>query len=146
MIEIKAGKFKDLDNLLRQLDGILGTTDTMEFIAQLVEGQIKDRISKEKTAPNGTRWQQWSKRYARTRKPEHSLLIDTGDLLKSIHNGVINTAEAFVATDSVYGAVHQFGNPKKNIPARPFFGLSEDNKNDVEAELTEWIKQRLKRT
>lgn len=36
-----------------------------------------------------------------------------------------------LGTDRVYGDTHQFGDPDRNIPARPFLGLSDQDKAEV---------------
>ncbi len=45
-----------------------------------------------------------------------------------------------VGTPLVYGAVHQFGWDEKNIPARPFLGLSTENEADLHDTLNRFIE------
>ena len=104
-------------------------------IGALIEDQTKLRIADEKTAPDGTRWAPWSARYAATRNTgnaiRHSLLVGEGDLRDSIQNFTPGTA-AVVGTPLIYGATHQFGSANGAIPARPYLGLSDDNRLAIE--------------
>ena len=89
--------------------------------------QTRRRIFEEKTDPNGNGWLPWSPRYAATRRPGNSLLIDTHDLVDSIDSYADgNTAVVF--SDVVYAGTHQDGHG--NVPARPFLGVSDANAED----------------
>ncbi len=104
-------------------------------IANLVEDQTKRRISDEKTSPDGARWVPWSEAYDETRNhAKHSLLVGEGNpgLLESIQNYSTGLA-AIVGTNLAYGATHQFGSEDGSIPARPYLGLSADNRTEIEA-------------
>ena len=54
-----------------------------------------------------------------------------GDLRDSIQNFTTGTA-AVVGTPLIYGATHQFGSANGTIPARPYLGLSNDNRLAIE--------------
>lgn len=76
------------------------------------------------------------------RKP----LIRTGRLRASIAWKVAGNAIA-VGTNLVYAAIHQFGGRagrgrKVRIPARPFLGLTEEDRQEAEALLLEWLSRR----
>ena len=64
-----------------------------------------------------TRIAEWAPRKAGGTKP---LLIKNGVLWRSFRTEV-NGDSVTVGTGLVYAAIHQFGSPKQNIPARPFF-------------------------
>lgn len=102
-------------------------------IGALVEDQTRLRISDEKVGPDGDAWATWSARYARTRKQHHSLLVDKGNpgLMDSIQN-YTSGMEAVVGTNLIYGAIHQFGSADGTLPARPYLGLSAENRTDLE--------------
>lgn len=87
----------------------------------------------EKADPDGNAWAPWSKRYAKTRKPHHSMLVDKGNpgLLESLQNYTTGM-EAVVGTNLVYGAIHQFGSEDGSLPARSYLGLSADNRAALE--------------
>ena len=69
-----------------------------------------------------------------------------GDLRDSVQNYSAGL-EAVVGTNLVYGAVHQFGSAEgsdQNIPARPYLGLSDEDRADigdlVEGEIAEMLQ------
>ncbi|MFL1781433.1 Phage virion morphogenesis family protein [Candidatus Hepatincolaceae symbiont of Richtersius coronifer] len=47
---------------------------------------------------------------------------------------------ALVGSTDIYGGTHQYGNPKKNIPARPYLGINEDNKQEIEEEIISYLE------
>jgi phage virion morphogenesis protein len=136
-----------------------------EGIAVLIENSTRRRIAEDKRSPDGAAWPAWSPAYAATRGSGHSLLQGQGDLLDSIQS-VATAASAEVGSNLVYAAIHQFGgttkpheirpkrkkalafgggffarvqHPGSEIPARPYLGLDEDDRRDIE-ELTEtWL-------
>ncbi len=64
------------------------------------------------------------------------ILQDTGTLRNSI--SISNNREkAIIGTNLIYSRTHQFGLPKKNVPARPYMGLSQKQKERYR----EWIKR-----
>lgn len=125
----------DVDIAARVLGRL--SEENIELIAYevslLIEDQTKLRIADEKTAPDGASWAPWSDGYAATRKPHHSLLVDQGipGLLDSVQSYATGL-EAVVGTNLVYGAIHQFGSEDGTLPARPYLGLSADNRTAIE--------------
>jgi phage virion morphogenesis protein len=107
----------------------------MYEVGALIEDQTKLRIADEKTSPEGAPWAPWSARYAGTRNAKnsrrHSLLVGEGDLRDSIQNFTTGL-EAVVGSNLIYAATHQFGDAARNIPARPYLGLSADNRTAIE--------------
>ena len=129
-------------------------TELMEEIAALGESQTRRRISDEKTAPDGTPW-----------KPN---VEGTSILQRTGQNLLASVAFSSIADEAVWGAswefahVHQEGaviTPKTaaalqfkiggrtvhakkvTIPARPFVGLSTENR----AELDDLVSDHLGR-
>ena len=113
-------------------------------IGALVEDQTKLRIADGKTASDGSAWSAWSPAYAATRQARHSLLVSKGNpgLLTSIQS-YSTGLEAIVGTNLVYGPVHQFGSDDGAIPARPYLGLSAEDRADVEALVTTRVEELL---
>lgn len=116
-------------NALSQLD----VEPLLDVAASEVESQTRRRIGDEKTAPDGSRWAGWSEKYGSTRRSGQSLLVNEGDLIDSLHS-YVEGDQAFVGSNLVYAAIHQFGGEEvgKNIPARPYLGLSPENLGDLE--------------
>lgn len=114
----------------------------VDEISSLVEDQTRARIEHGKAGPDGTPWPAWSPVYALTRHANQSLLVDEHNLLESLQN-YSRGLEAIVATQTPYSTVHQFGSDDGAIPARPYLGLSAEDRADVEALVTTWIEELL---
>lgn len=132
----------DTTELDRKLNAVLDVLakqpvpDLMRAIGAEVQQQTRDRIEDEKRAPDGTPWQPWSKAYAATRGAQHSLLIDTEDLLGSIKT--IQRGNAVqVGSALVYA--------RKQDAARGFIGLSEDNEEDLLRVIGRFLEQEILR-
>ena len=94
------------------------------------ESQTRRRISDEKTGPDGAAWPEWSEGYAATRHGGQSLLESDGHLIASLESGADGDT-AWWGSDMVYAATHQFGDASRNIPARPYLGISAQNKREL---------------
>lgn len=127
-----------------------GQLDQLAYeIGSLVEDQTKLRINDEKRAPDGTPWAPWSERYAaslkrRNRRNPRSLLVGHGDLRDSVQN-YTSGETVKVGSNLIYAAIHQFGGESvgKNIPARPYLGLSPDNATAIEAFVADRLEDLL---
>jgi len=115
--------------------------DALAFAAgQYLAESTKERIDQGR-APDGNAWTPWSAGYAQTRHNGHSLLIDSGALQDSIQNissGLVVSVGAHVKQ----AAIHQFGGKagrgrKVTIPARPYLGLSDHDRQAVESLIAE---------
>ncbi|MEH6776478.1 MAG: phage virion morphogenesis protein [Cereibacter changlensis] len=116
-----------------------------EEIGALLENSTKRRLQDEKTDPDGNRWVAWSATYDATRDHgTHSLLIGENHLLTSIQH-FSNSEAVRIGSNLIYAAIHQFGaDPAKahegslpgaegaGIPARPYLGVSEEDRRDIE--------------
>jgi phage virion morphogenesis protein len=102
-------------------------------VGEFLEVSARARISDTKTAPDGTPWAPWSEAYDETRNhSQHSLLVNRNDLFDSIQNDT--TGETImVGTNVEYAAHQQFGSGRAvgGIPARPFLGLSGDDRKAI---------------
>ena len=120
-------------------------SQVMYEVGALIEDQTKLRIADEKATPEGQRWVPWSEAYDNSRSHgKHSLLVSEGSLRESIQNYTTGLT-AVVGSNLIYAAVHQFGSDQSavpadlpagaagtGIPARPYLGLSADNRTDIE--------------
>lgn len=106
------------------------------------ESQTRRRISEEKTGPDGDAWPEWSDRYAATRHGGQSLLESEGHLIASLESGA-DADTAWWGSDLVYAATHQFGDPARNIPARPYLGISPQNKRELADRVDHWLRGAL---
>jgi phage virion morphogenesis protein len=105
-------------------------------IGSLLITSTAERIDTEKADPEGAPWQRWSDAYSRRRKGHHSLLSSSGDLRDSLNAYVTGSGEdisVIVGASRVYAATHQLGDQPRGIPARPYLGLSADDRTRIEA-------------
>ncbi len=124
-----------------------------EGLGRLVQGQTRRRITDEKTAPDGTPWQE---NWAGT-----SILYQSGALVQSI-DYVATPDSVMIGSGLVYARIHQQGGkiePKSakalafmvgnqfrlvqsvTMPARPYLGLSPDNENEIVETTEDWLER-----
>lgn len=120
-----------LDRLSRQ-----PTPDLVRAVGDEVRFQIQHRIENEKRDPDGKPWRPWSDVYAKTRGPQHSLLIDTGDLLESIET--IQRGNAVQVGSSLVYA-------RKQDAAREFVGLGADGEEDLLQVIGLFLEREIRR-
>lgn len=141
---------------LSELDGLTGdlvaamnrlkTMDQAQLLHELgveLEGQTKERFD-EKVGPDGSPWKAWSPRYAeRQRKynPGASILRGGGPGLYESISSRVSGGRLSIGSRLVYAGVHQEGWAAKNIPARPYLGISRENQEDLVTVMTEFVRR-----
>lgn len=150
----------DLKDLFKVSDGLKrlgGETEVfMRRIAQTLTASAKERFVDE-TDPEGNKWKKGVKNSGQT-------LTLSGLLRRSITN-TSDDKTAVIGTNRIYAGIHQFGGvitAKKSkylrfkingrevfaksvvIPARPFLGVSETDKDAVKDELNTLLTEALK--
>ncbi len=83
------------------------------------------------TNPDGKPW----KHSLRAKKTDGKTLVDTSRLMDSIVSRA-SSESVEVGTNAIYAAIHQMGGKcgkgrKVNITARPFLGVSADDKREI---------------
>lgn len=117
--------------------------DLNENFARLLLDKANNRFYT-KTDPNGSHWAPWSERYKDFREhdkkfPNNGELIRSGQLRDSLETSY-TAKTASVRSNRTYAKTHQFGNPDKNIPARPFLGLSDEDREEMRMVGIEYLK------
>lgn len=93
-----------------------------------------------KTAPSGVSWATLAPS-TQARKGNNNILVDTGALQASILSRVTGmTIE--VGSAQSYSIFHQFGTD--NTPARPFLGLSETDKGEINNIINDYIQDLMR--
>ena len=108
---------------------------------QMVE-QSRERIDSGHEGPNGEKWQEWSESYANSKRPKVDLLHASGDLLDDISTA-IGKDSVTVGSDLVYALVHQEGDEERNIPDRPFLGVSQEDLEELGEQTIEFVKREV---
>lgn len=157
-IEFDSAPVRDALNRLLAKLGPAGMAPAMKEIGEVLQESTKQRFSTS-TAPDGTRWapnaqatfESYLNRDGKNFNKDGRLgakgvaramgkkpLIDTGILADTIAWQLVDGgAGVEVGTNRFAGeweggaAVHQFGNRKGTIPARPFLGLSGEDEVEV---------------
>ena len=120
-----------LTDLRQRLNGDL--TPLMQAIGSVLEGSTRGRFA-DKQSPNGVAWAVLMPSTIKAKNGRSNILVDSGDLIRSITFHASNDS-VVVGTDRPYGKYHQTGTKKANgttkMVARPFLGLSEQDKSDI---------------
>ena len=113
---------QELEKLRARFAHMRGALSSSVWLAEKIgdqqEQSARRRIRETKTSPSGKRWDPWSKKYAKTRKPSQSLLVSSGDLADSITHVVRSPSEVEVGSNLDYAAAHLYGT--ESLPARPY--------------------------
>ena len=123
---------REVRRALRRIAGALADpSPAMRAIATRLADRAEDAFETQ-ASPGGMPWPALKPATERARnKSGHvpiTILQRSGALVRSILADWSPT-EAVAGTNLVYAATHQFGDPERNIPARPFLGASgEDNR------------------
>lgn len=120
-----------LSELQQRLNGNL--TPLMQAIGSVLEGSTRQRFA-DKQSPNGVAWAVLMPSTVKAKNGRSNILVDSGDLIRSITFHATSDS-VVIGTDRPYGKYHQTGTKKANgttkMVARPFLGLSEDDKSDI---------------
>ena len=127
-----AAAFERLQSRLADL------TPVFRDIGEAMLNRTRERFDSQ-TAPDGTPWKPLSPAYALTKRPDPGLILTRYGRLRGTLDYRAGPREVRIGTPLIYGATHQFGRPEKNIPARPFLGLSPSDEQELLAILTEWL-------
>lgn len=136
----------------------LGADATPAFreIGEYLDLAHRLRWDKEQ-APDGTGWEPLSEVTLKRKRGRGQILVNSGNLRDLLRYEASADGLAF-GTDRIYGAVQQFGAkqgafgktqrggpiPWGDIPARPWLGLSEEDKQEVMAILKRHAEQAMR--
>lgn len=129
------------------------TAPLMKAIASYLEGEARLAIKKE-TSPDGKKFASLNSKYeerkAKDKRTRRSgILQQSGQLFDSIaaqsteDTAIIKTNRPVGSYD--LGSIHQFGAPRRNIPARPFFPITDDGDllpdalEEIEGLVSDWF-------
>ena len=117
----------------------LDTHDLLDTIGQVVENQVRRRITRQEGPPEGGDWKQYSDSYEKWKEKKGKLrgkgkgfLRLEGHLLDSIQH-LVGHDQVEIGSNLVYAA--------ENQATRPYLGLSGENEDKVEAATTDWLRE-----
>lgn len=134
---------EDVQHFLNNLLGI-SKTELLTHVGNIVIAQTQDRILSSGPSPDGNKWDEWSEKYGPTRHANQSLLMDTGTLERSIDKSIEGDL-LIVGTNLEYGGTHQYGDADRNIPARPYLGISTENDKEIADAIISWIQKKVRK-
>lgn len=129
-VSINWGGFKEAVD--KATSGISDIRGLMTNIGAAMKGQTIRRFQTA-SDPDGKSWEA----VKNPRKGKASPLVDTGRLRNSISFSV-GESDVHVGSNAEYARIHQLGGKagrgrKVTIPARPYLGLSEEDRQEIEA-------------
>ena len=126
---------EETDALLAELRRRMNSLQpVMDAVGQIIKAGAQQRFV-DQQGPDGTPWEQLKQATIDRRRSGSGtgsiqILRDTGRLMNSIdYKATDKTVSVF--SNVIYSGVHQFGWPKKNIPARPFFGYNPEDQQAI---------------
>lgn len=140
-IQIDADGLGPASDALRNLGSPEAREMLLEAAGAVARSAAIDRLGETKQGPDGTPWAPWTEatkeRYLKRGRSGNSLLQYVGDLTDSVTWDIGPRAEFVeVGSNQPYAAIHQLGaadaEPGHGIPARPFLGLSPENRAEIE--------------
>ncbi len=147
---------KQVRRLIRRLiDSGKDLSSAMRVVSEHLRA-VADEAFERTQSPDGKKWAPLSPVTLARRRGSNSAkpLQDTGRLVNSI-TASHGKDYAQTGTNVIYAAIQQFGAKKGqfrssppvpwgNIPARPFFGLSENHKKEIQDLLRDQIRKATK--
>jgi phage virion morphogenesis protein len=144
-------EFED-DDVQRMLQRLLSATGdvspALRNIGEILVPSTQSRFET-KTGPDGAAWERNSP-VTTLRKGRDNPLFEHGDLARQIHYALIGDDTLEVGSSLPYAAMQQFGGTKDefpwlwgDIPARPFLGISDDDKASILDEIQAHIEDAL---
>lgn len=135
-----------LASIRRAIDAIGDPARVLGNIGQQLVNSTKDRFTTE-TDPDGLPWEALKPRYARAKArkyPGQGILRRENRLYESIVSQVDGDT-LLVGTNVTnkgfpYSASMQLGAPSRNVPARPFLGVSAEDRNDIQAIVMDYLR------
>ena len=102
-----------------------------------------DQRFADQESAEGKAWEPLSESYRlRKKKNKDKILILDSNLRDTLAYNAINGSVEF-GTPSIYGATHQFGDDDRNIPARPFLGVSGSDETEINHLALDYVENAL---
>ena len=109
-------------------------TEIGEYLLEATE----DRFV-EQSDPAGRPWARLSPGYKKRKRKHQDLMLVLDGYLKGTLAKRVSGARLEIGSNRIYAATHQLGDAARNIPARPFLGLSVQDKAEVVAIIGDYL-------
>lgn len=118
-----------LDGALRSLGALAlagrDLTPAMRSIGTSLVASTKMRFEDE-TGPDGQRWTP-----SRRAEAEGGVTLTLSGHLKASITRRATKSDVAVGTSKVYGRIHQLGDETRGMPARPYLGLDDGDRDEI---------------
>lgn len=136
MIEIKIDDTQIRTALQNLQHAVSDLSPALKEIGEVLVESTKQRFESG-MGPDGSQWPDNSA-VTIDRKGRNKPLVDEGTLMESIRKELVGNNTLEIGTGLGYGAMQQFGGTKAefpflwgDIPARPFLGLSDADREEI---------------
>ena len=119
-------------------------TPAFRDIGEAMLNSTRERFNTQ-TAPDGTPWKPLSPKYQQKKERNKDKILTLYGHLRGTLNYRVGPNEARIGTPLSYGGDHQFGLPRKRIPARPFLGLSKSDEQELLDILNDHLSRAMSR-
>ncbi len=133
LVSMRLEGLEEVEKRLRELrqaggDMRLLHQDIGEYLQLSARGRFDAQVD-----PEGNPWTPLSPRYARrkARKGGGEEILVLSTFLRDQLAYQADSDGLEFGTNRIYGPTHQFGDPDRNIPARPFLGLSDEDETEI---------------
>jgi phage virion morphogenesis protein len=129
---------REVQQLLRRLVDLTGDLEpAFADIGEYLTRSHDERFSRQ-VSPDGEPWIGYDHGGAYPNNPyiknkpknQDKILTLEDDLRKTLHYEV-SADQLLFGTGSKYAATHQFGDPRRHIPERPFLGISDNDRDEI---------------
>ena len=144
MAGASAGIQIDLDDAelragLKQLAARIGDlTPFFRDVGEDLLNSTRERFGTQ-TSPAGVPWEALSPAYRKRKRKNRDKILTLDGSLRGTLTYAIAPNELRIGSPLIYGATHQFGRPEAGIPARPFLGLSDADREAILDALRDWL-------
>lgn len=142
-------QIEGLKELQKKLNNSANNLKQMQKFWHSVGEYMKKRTIKEcfdkEQSPDGQKWKPLSKARHKQRIKKganYKILTDTGELRRSVQYKASDN-DVVIGSNLKYAPIHQFGSSKKNIPARPFLGVTQNDKNFILNMMKTYVQRSL---
>lgn len=108
-------------------------------IGEYLLAATEDRFA-EQVDPAGRPWAPLSPGYRAKKRRHQDLILVLNGYLKGTLAKRVSAGRLEIGSNRVYAATHQLGDDSRNIPARPFLGLSGENKAEILSLLADHLR------
>ena len=132
-ISIRVEGLEEVNRLFARLKHAGRLAPALRDMGEHLLNTTRERFNTQ-AAPDGAPWAPLKPQTVRRKKKNaDKILTEQGELRGSLsyHVGFFSD-ELLVGSPEKYAATHQFGAPSRNIPARPFLGLSAADRAAIE--------------